>query len=171
MLERLLILTVLCLPLSCGFQLRGSIDLPEQIAPLYIERFGTDNDLRRELRALLSQSAAANLADSRESATAELKILSAKNKRRVIAVDDRGRARHYELSYKVVYRISGEKLPADRSSYKRQLKLKRELLFDPDSVLAISHEQEMLYEDMRKDAARMILQQLKATGTPAETNQ
>ena len=44
----------------------------------------------------------------------------------------------------------------------RNITLTRELLFDPDSVLALDYETQTLYSDMRRDAARLMLQQLQA---------
>lgn len=165
MFRKLILLVVLCMPLSCGFHLRGSIELPSSIAPLYVERYGVDSNLSREIRGMLSQSTTNNLASSKAEATAELVLISVKNKRRVIAVDNRGRVRQYELDYRVSYTVTGKDLPAeDGKDNTREVRLTRDLLFDPDSVLAISHEQEMLYKDMRKDAARLILQQLKSLG-------
>lgn len=169
MYRKLLLLLMVCVPLSCGFHLRGAIDLPSYITPLYVEHYGPDNTLSRELRNLLSQSAASSLAESRDIAAAELEIISAQTRQRVVAVDNRGRVRQYELSYRVSYRVTLKQSSADAiaSENIRVVNLKRDLLFDPDSVLAIGHEQQRLYDDMRKDAASMILRQLKAMGQTA----
>lgn len=168
MYRKLILLLLLCMPLSCGFHLRGSIDLPPGVTPLYVDLYSVDNDLSRELRLLLSQTANNKLANTKEEAVAELKIISAKSQRRVIAVDNRGRVRQYELDYRVKYSVVGKTTSATgvESAYEktRDVRLKRDLSFDPDSVLAIDHEQEKLYEDMRKDAALRILQQLKSMG-------
>lgn len=166
MFRKLLLLAVLCAPVSCGFHLRGAIDLPSHIMPLYLEQYGSDNDLSRELRNLLSQSSSSNLAESSDAASAELRIIGARTSQRVVAVDNRGRTRQYELDYRVNYSVTGRTVSDDGATKEilREVHLKRELLFDPDSVLAIGHEQERLYDEMRKDAARMILRQLKAMG-------
>lgn len=147
---------------ACGFHLRGPVELSAEITPLFIEQAGADNALRRELRALLSQSGKNNLTQSKSESKAVLSIISASNKRRVVAVDDRGRARQYELSYIVRYSVTSENISQVEGDNVSMLRLKRELIFDPDSVLAIGHETETLYNDMRKDAARLILQRLQA---------
>ena len=40
--------------------------------------------------------------------------------------------------------------------------LTRSLLFDPEAVLAVTNESEILYRDMQKNAARLILLKLQA---------
>ena len=95
-----------------------------------------------------------------------------RKKQRVVAVDNRGRAREYELNYQFSYdlkkvSVAGMPLEIIRTN---TVKLKRGLLFDPDSVLAVGHEKDALYEDMRKDAAQMVLRQLSTIKLP-ELNQ
>ena len=158
-------LTLLCLSLSsCGFHLRGQVELPDEISPLYLDAKGENNLLLRELSALLQQPDKNNLADSEAMAKARLYILSARQLKRVVSVDSRGRAREYELTYWVRYGVTlmaAESLTENQTEM-RELKLKRDLLFDPDSVLAVSHEQDALFKAMLKDSARLILEQLKS---------
>jgi len=93
-----------------------------------------------------------------------LDIVSAKQKKRVVAVDDRGRARQYDLSYVLHYRLTGKNISRVGNDNVSVLNLRRSLNFDPDNVLAIGHEVENLYNDMRKDSARLILQRLQTLG-------
>ena len=46
----------------------------------------------------------------------------------------------------------------------------RSLLFDPDAVIAVVNESEILYKDMRRDAARLILLKLQASGQSVKSN-
>ena len=147
---------------SCGFQLRGAIELPDQIKPLFLDLSATDDELGRELQALLASSGENALALSRAEAKTILSVSSVSKKQRVVAVDDRGRAREYELNYQFSYdlkKVSEAGMPLEiiRTN---TVKLKRSLLFDPGSVLAVNYEKDTLYKDMRKDAAQMVLRQL-----------
>jgi LPS-assembly lipoprotein len=160
--KSLFIVLSACLLVSCGFHLRGPVELSAEITPIFMDQSGADNALLRELRSLLSESGKNNLTRSRSEAKAILTIISASKKRRVVAVDERGRARQYELSYLVRYRVTGKNIPQVGNDNAKVLHLKRDVVFDPDSVLAIGHEAENLYEDMRKDGARLILQRLRA---------
>jgi outer membrane lipopolysaccharide assembly protein LptE/RlpB len=43
------------------------------------------------------------------------------------------------------------------------------LLFDQNAVLAVTNESEILYKDMRRDTARLILLKVKARSTRTES--
>ena len=151
----------LCLSIltACGFHLRGQVELPEQLSPLYVEAKNADSDLVRELYSLFRANNIKN-SESKSGSSAFLNISQTNKSRRVLSVDSRGRVREYELSLRVQYSLSGKNI----SDMDKAIHLTRDLLFDPDSVLAIGYEQEVLYQDMNRDAARLILQQLGAAG-------
>ena len=154
--SKILLPLVLLVSLSaCGFQLRGATQLPAQLQPLYLDE-GGDDELRNELQVLLEANAVA-LAASPELAAGHLKIGKHVKNRRVISVDSLGRAREYELNYSVFYTIKSTHIDAENV-----VKLQRELLFDPDNVLGVDYEEQTLYRDMKRDAARLILQKLQA---------
>ncbi len=123
---------------ACGFQLRGDYTLAPGLSPVYVDKAGP-YELRAELRAQLRANGVA-LAKTASLAASSLKILSSSQGRRVLSVDVRGRAREYALDYTILYqfRYNG------KDSLERELKLSRDLLFDPDSVLAINTEIETL---------------------------
>lgn len=141
---------------SCGFQLRGDVQLAPGLSPLHIADSGSPA-LRSEIRAMLRSSGVA-LARQPESAAAVLEIERASQSRRVLSVDAQGRAREYEVLYSVRYRVRRN----DKPQLARTVRLSREILFDADSVLALDYETRSLYRDMQRDAARLILQQLQA---------
>lgn len=140
---------------SCGFQLRSSVALDNNLQPVFVAQTGPIA-LRNELSRLLQINGVALTAEKAE-ALSELRIKNENMKRRVLSVDSRGRARQYTYTYTVNYSIRY----ADKKSIK-QVKLSRDLLFDPDSVLGINYETQALREDMRDDAIRLMLQQLQA---------
>jgi len=144
---------------ACGFHLRGQVEIPEQLSPLYLESEDNNSDLFRELDNIFRANNISP-AESRSTASAFLKITQTTKNRRVLSVDDRGRAREYQLSLRIQYSLKGKNI----SKLTKTVYMKRALIFDPDSVLAISHEQEILFQDMNRDAARLILQQLQAVG-------
>jgi len=114
---------------------------------------------------------------------------------RVLSVDGSGQAREYQLSYTVNFSIVmkgqqsiqdgswpvSDKSVADEGAAeseedKQQLKvdsltLNRTLLFQQDAVLAVANESEILYQDMRRNAARMILLRLQARSQQKEVKQ
>lgn len=154
---------------SCGFQPRGATALPGYITPVYVDLTSTDDALGRELSALLSASDESALAASAADAKSVLVISNLQKKQRVVAVDNRGRAHEYELKYQFRYELKKVATAGAQAEIIKTnaVELKRDLLFDPDNVLAVGHEKDTLYEDMRKDAARVVLRQLSAIRQPA----
>lgn len=141
---------------GCGFQLRGSLDLSADISPLYIEQ-NSAYELARELKRLLEINKIV-IADDSARANSQLTLLSENKSRRVLSVDGDGRAREYLLTYTVdiTIKIKQSKEIQDTVS------LSRSLLFDPEAVLAATNESAILYRDMQKNAARLILLKLQA---------
>ena len=149
---------------SCGFHLRGALGLSDTITPVFIDLNGAGDELRRELMNLLSSSGENVLAASSAEAKTLLSVSAIRKKQRVVAVDNQGRAREYELNYQFSYELKNASASNTQAEIIKTntVNLKRDLLFDPDSVLAVADEKESLYEDMRKDAARVVLRQLSA---------
>ena len=167
------LIVLACLQASCGFHLRGVMSLPDAITPVYVDLKGNDNELNRELESLIADMGENVLVSSEVEAKTILTIANAQMKQRVVAVDNQGRARDYELSYQFRYEL--KKAPASNEPADiiktNMLELKRDLLFDPDSVLAVEHEKNALQEDMRKDAAQLVLRQLSAVKFPEAQTQ
>lgn len=159
-----IMLALVALQASCGFHLRGVVGLSDHITPVFLDLSTSDDELGRELQNLLSSSGENALAASSVEAKTVLNISNVQKKQRVVAVDSLGRAREYELNYQFHYELKkAAEADAQLEIIKTNtVKLKRDLLFDSDSVLAVGHEKQTLYKDMRKDAARVVLRQLSA---------
>jgi len=141
---------------GCGFQLRGALDLSKDIAPLYIQQ-NSVFELAREIKLLLEKNKIA-VTEAPAGANTQLALLSENKKSRVLSVDANGRAREYQLTYTVNVAIKIRQSKEVQDS----ISLSRSLLFDSDAVLAVTNESEILYRDMRKNAARLILLKLQA---------
>lgn len=143
---------------GCGFQMRGSLDLSEEISPLYLQSNRTF-ELARELRLLLATN---NVTETDKPAKANYQLILVRERknRRVLTVDGDGRAKEYLLTYDIDYSINvrGAVPQNDIES----ISLRRSLLFDTEAVLAVTNESEILYRNMQRDAARLILLRLQA---------
>ena len=158
-LTRVTVLIVIVLMMQgCGFQLRGTYDLARGLSPMSIQ--SGEFRLMQSLGAQLRVNGIRVL-NSEEGAASVLRIEKVSRTRRVVSVDARGRAREYELKYRLTWRLDFNDSDGARISEKT-IELERELLFDPDAVLAIGTEIDTLYEDMQLDASRIILRQLQA---------
>jgi len=155
------LITSLALALgACGFQLRGELQFADHLSPVYLQS-DKSVDLRNALRTQLRVN---NIELSRESETAASKLIieEVARSRHVLSVDSRGRASEYEVRYRLRYSFSYSGEGEHSKQMIRQIDLSRELLFDPDSVLALGNEIELLYREMEQDAARLVLRQLQA---------
>jgi LPS-assembly lipoprotein len=155
--SRVFLYLVMALMLSaCGFQLRGAIDLSEELAPVYIEQ-GTLLGLAREIKSLLATNKI-KVVDKESESRSTLVLQKEVRGRRLLSVDGSGRAKEYLLTYEVHFIIRLKGSADSRDS----LSISRSLLFDPDAVLAVSNESEILYRDMQRDISRLILLKLQA---------
>jgi len=141
---------------ACGFQLRGAVNLSQDVAPIAIQRNNLF-DLGSDIRSVLETNNI-DVTESVSAAKSVIKLISESQSRRVLSVDGSGRATEYLLIYSVRYGLESQSFEAAEFTAKQQ----RSLLFDPDAVLAVENEAEMLYADMRKDVARLILMKLQA---------
>lgn len=156
----LLVLGLVCLAqLGCGFRLRGVVEIPAALNPIYIQAAG--NSPVRE--ALIDQLAGGDvaLAPTAGEANLILRILSESRYAQVVAVDSGGRVLAYELHYLVSYDAvtpdGAQKVPGQTLDLVRN--------FDnPDvEVLGKQLEEALIYEDFARDAADRILMRLRVT--------
>jgi LPS-assembly lipoprotein len=143
---------------ACGFHLRGSYDLPDNLSPLYLDKNSMSLLMFKELSSTLKVSGV-ELTQDPETAASVLMISAEKRARDVISVDALGRAREYRLIYRFNFSLeqSGETV-IDKNT----IQLARNLLFNPEAVLGVAEETENTYRDMVRDSAGQILLRLQA---------
>lgn len=147
----LLALAVLVQP-GCGFHLRGAVEFPPSLSPLYIQSGGA---VGRAIEARLHGSQVA-LSRSPADAGLILRILSEQRSSRVVAVDVDGKALAYALSYVVGFEVQDGDgnllIPA------QSITLERTFDDNPDvSVLGKQQESDIIYADLASDAADQVL--------------
>lgn len=141
---------------ACGFQLRGAMDISQDVAPIFIQQ-NSAFEIAREIKDLLASNNL-SIAKNEEQASSQIALNKETKRRRVLSVDIDGRAREYLLNYTISFTVKINQSKQINDS----LSLERSLLFDTDAVVAVANESEILYKDMQKDAARMILLKLQA---------
>lgn len=144
---------------SCGFHLRGAVELPPPLARTYIVGAG-NSPLYYELESALL-AAGGEVVDRPEAATATLTIHGERYGRRVLSVDSAGRASEYELSLHITYSVRSPdgKILAEPEEVSQL----RDYRFDPDNVLASGDQEEILQTEMRRYTVRQILRRLQST--------
>ncbi|WP_246221662.1 LPS assembly lipoprotein LptE [Marichromatium bheemlicum] len=142
---------------GCGFQLRGSVEIPAELNPVYLQA-DAGSPVRRALLDLLSGSGV-EVTDNVAEAQMVLRILAEARTSRVAAVDINGKTLAYELHYMVRFDALGD--AGTRLVAPQSLDLVR--TFDnPDvEVLGKRLEEALIYEDFATDAADRILTRLR----------
>lgn len=139
---------------GCGFHLRGQIELPYR--SVYVE--GGQGGLTTALQAALRLGRTNRLAPSAAQAESVIQILSEQNSKIILSLSGIGKAREYQLQYRVSYRLitpQGKQILAPVS-----IQLARDMTYNDAQVLAKGEEEQLLYRDMHKDAARQVLQRI-----------
>jgi LPS-assembly lipoprotein len=157
---RHLLLFTLLLLTSCGFHLRGAVELPSALSEIAVKGINTDiaPDLRRAMK-----NAGVRVIDS---AKMVLQLRAEKYHKRVLSVDTLGRAQEYGLSYTVKFSLKNEKgamwIPEELVTQTRDLR------FDATAVLGSANEEAQLNTEMRRDAVFQILRQLQYAKEPVK---
>ncbi|MEZ8742594.1 LPS assembly lipoprotein LptE [Photobacterium swingsii] len=152
---RLLSVALLSLTVSaCGFHLRGTYMLPDEIAKLSLTSFDQYGQLTRLVK---SQFKLHGIEAVPPSATVpNLHLISESNGERTLSLYQNSRAAEYELNYSVRYSIT---IP-NKASKTFSTKVTRTFLDNPLTALAKSVERDMIKDEMREQASRQILRQM-----------
>jgi LPS-assembly lipoprotein len=125
---------------GCGFKLRGALDLPE--------------DIRTESDGI---GASTSITD----ADASITVSSEQFSRRVLSIDPAtGKEREIELAYTFAFRVSRGDSPTVIEN--GRINLLRSYVFNSDSVIGSSNEEDLLRKEMRRDAARQLMRRAEA---------
>lgn len=143
---------------ACGWHLRGTLTLPEGLNAVHLNNLADAEILGRTLEQLL----VANDVEVTPRATAAQLIISLINyeeERRVVAIGDNTLVTEYELIASADFSVEGAKgeiiLPPTDASVVRAYQ------FDQDDVLAMAGEQELIFEEMRREIAQNIVRRLR----------
>ena len=154
----MLLLTGLSLLAGCGFQLRGNIDLPPELARVSV--VGADRDLVDRLSDALAQRGAAVTDSAPGVATIDLR--ESRFAREVLTTDTDGRATAYALHYRVVFGVTtGDDTPISAPLQAAEsLTLKRVYDYASDRELQAEQEVRFLKTEMRREAVLRMLRRL-----------
>jgi LPS-assembly lipoprotein len=147
---------------GCGFHLRGSVILPADVNTLHLQV--PNAELAEEIKLLLGGDEV-SIVPTAENADLTLIVAPERLDRRLVAVDPQtGKAREFELTYTTSFQVLGKQ--GKIGVPPQTVNLSRELVFDPEAVIGTSREEEVIYSEMRRDAARQIMARIQAALSP-----
>ena len=159
MMASLMLVFSLLMLSGCGFHLRGSGELPEELSEVALEGTRPNGELGVAVRNGFSR-VGGQVVDSKTRAQSVLVITQDSSSRRVLSVDSIGQANEYELAYTLGFRLDDPN--GVNRVVQQSINLRRQFRFDPDLTLAKADEEARLVREMRQDAVRQMLQRLKA---------
>jgi LPS-assembly lipoprotein len=145
---------------GCGWHLRGSYDFPGALKPIAVD----GGDLAGPLTDSL-EPAGVLAGSSQAEPASRLEVLEAGKDRRVLSVDENGRADEYELRYEARGQLTapGTSDKAQRVLIAPQtLGATRTYDYDAGAELSRNEQEDALLESIREDVAQRILFQLQA---------
>lgn len=154
---RIVLGTVLALLIaSCGFQLRGSANLPFET--LYVP--GATSGIALDLKRTIQTGTSTRVVDTPKDAQAVLEFTGETREKEILSLTGAGRVREFRLRYRVQYRVHDRK---GREYIPLTTLLQvRDILFNDSIVLAKESEEQLLYHDMQRDMVQQIMRQLAA---------
>ncbi len=143
---------------SCGFHLRGGdgMNIPTVVVQGNASAFLVH--LKNELK-----NTGVNVVALEREADWALVILGNQRSRRVMSVDEDGKAQEYELRQTVNFLVKD--LKSGELKSRQEFTRTRDLLFDKTEVLGKDYEESLLYEDIEGDNVNAIIWRLRALAT------
>lgn len=139
---------------SCGFHIRGAVNLPAEMKNLWIQGIARNSQLTTNLENTLRFSGGAISAD-RNSASSILNVLDEKIERREISLSNTGKANEFQLTYTLIYELldldGNVILPRDA------IEIIRDYFNQQVQVIGKSIEESQIRSNIYKDAARTLL--------------
>ncbi len=157
MLKYFKVLLIIFFLSGCGFHLAGEGTFADELSNTYVQGVSSSKDMLRLLEKNL-RSNQINVVES-DSATAVLRILNEETERVVLTVDNDGKAREFELLLKIRFDV---RRPDNSVLLDQQtVDLNRDFVFDISDLLGANEEEQELFNEMRRDAAKLIVYRLQ----------
>ncbi len=147
---------------SCGFTLRGQVNLDPRLAQVYVK--GEELELVRRLEDGL-EFGGSTIADSEGNASSVINLFDVEYTRETNATNSRGRVTSYSLKYNVSFRVHDAQ--GRLLWYGTPITATRTLAFSGVRATQKSGEEEFLQAEMQRDIVPRILRQIGSIGNAA----
>lgn len=137
---------------GCGYHLRGSIALPEQLKSMYL--FGSSSHLKLEIEQILLSSKG-KFASSPNEAGIVIKVMKEDMRNRVLSIGSSGKSSEIEINYYLRFQIYDQKETPMMDE--QTIEVSREYYNDQTAVLAKEGEEKLIRKEMYQQVARMLI--------------
>ncbi len=146
---------------ACGFQLRGTAELPFETLYMPSASGGVALELTRNIQA----GTRTTVVDDPKKAQAVMEFVRETREKVILSLTGAGRVREFQLRYVVGFRVHDGKgtefIPAS------VIQLQRDVTFNDAEVLAKEAEEQLLYRDMQTDMVQQIMRRLSSARRPS----
>jgi LPS-assembly lipoprotein len=156
-----LALVLAALLAGCGFQLRGTADLP--FKTVYLPPSNTPG-VALELRRNLQAGTRTTVVDDPKSAEAVIEFTQESRDKVILSLTGGGRVREFELQYRVSFRVhdgkGGEFVPPNT------ILVKRAMIYSDSEILAKEREEQLNYRSLESEMVQQIMHRIEAAQRP-----
>jgi LPS-assembly lipoprotein len=146
---------------ACGWHLRGSIALPEDLDSIYLSAEDTHGTLITDMRRALESNNIA-LVDSASNASYSIKLLNERSERRAASLGGDALVSEYELTMEVDYSIErGEEVLLQQDTARAI----RTYDYDRNQVLGKNEEESIIRSELRNELIQQIVRRLRFLAT------
>ena len=153
----IILISALLIVSSCGYSMRGSINIPSSIKSVSVTSSGYS-----ELVSVLNSSLVASNIEtsiSKSNDIYRIVILSESFDRRQLSINISGRVNEYELIYDVNFELQAP----NKKAVKEKITLYRDYSFDENNVMGNTDREDEIRKNMMSTASSLIFHKLKAS--------
>ncbi len=143
---------------GCGFQLRGEVELPEGVEPLFIGGINSSDQLAVELRNLLGAYGVMLTEDASE-ANFQINVLEQKRDKRSATLGQKAKVAEFQLTEEVYFELRNGK--GERVLGPNKLTERKIMPNDPNKVVSTQDEENLLRREMLQNLAAKMARQLR----------
>ena len=158
--KKLLLIAFAFAVAGCGFQLRGTQDVPFRTLYIPNAKTGIALDLKRNIEA----GTDAKVVDDPKGADAILELSNEAREKIILSLSGTGRVREFRLRYSVNFRVHDGKgrdyVPLST------VQISRDVTYSDAEILAKEAEEQLLFRDMQSDVVQQLLRRLAGAQKP-----
>lgn len=146
---------------GCGFSLRGTTSVPQNLQTLIMEGGDPYGPMSRAVRSQLRQSGVTIVEDKTRKDLPIFRLGGVGNSKETVSIFQSGASAEYQM----VMAASAQVIIPNEGSYRISAKTFRSFFDNPLTALAKDNEEEMIYQEMRQQLAQQLVRKLATIQT------